>query len=67
VSRTSAQEGARIARHMIADQVATALRAFYGSDALVEVGETNTGLQQLRLQLRDGPIFHLTLTKARNQ
>lgn len=65
MSRTPEQEGAAIARKVVAEQVVMALVAYYGRNALVELHETNTGLQQIRLQHRDGPTFNLTLTKAR--
>lgn len=64
---TPEQRAAKIARQVIAAEVATALRAFYGTRALIEVHESNTGLQQLHLQLRDGPTYNLTLTKARTR
>lgn len=71
MSRRPEENSAKIARHVVASQIAEAIKEFYGADALVSHTETNTGLEQVRVRLSSdvkadaGATYNVTVTRAR--
>jgi hypothetical protein len=63
--RRPKQEGEAIAREGIAFTVGMLAARHYGPKAQVTRYETNTGLQQVRIQFPDGEAYHVTVTRAR--
>lgn len=53
------------AREGIAFTVGMLAARHYGQKAQVTRYETNTGLQQVRIQFTDGEAYHVTVTRAR--
>lgn len=65
MSRRPEQQGEAIARQAVAAQIAELVAEHYGARATVSRYETNTGLQQVRVQFSDEIAYHLTITRAR--